>query len=167
MKGQEQANWGIVFFMAGGAAFLLGLPVIVQAVQGQENVKELKEKEFPLDKQNSIEYQSGIGEYAKIEVLASEYKGAWLSTRTFEIPIANIDVLLRDDKKEYTSIRFSDKRDHYGERWDKATILVPVAEDVLLWQKEIDRFKKMREDYLKSLPRPTRVLPRDHHNDEK
>lgn len=70
-----------------------------------------------------------------------------------------LTVALRTDGKVHTSLQYwVDPREE--KNCKKAVLLVPAKDDVAVWQAEIDRWKKMRQDYLDSLPKPRRILPR-------
>lgn len=78
------------------------------------------------------------------------------------VEIAGFTVRLRADGKSHTSVMFVGKLSPVSlePAYHSAVILVPVAEDVAVWQTEIARWKRAREEYLKEL-KPRRVLPCD------
>lgn len=80
---------------------------------------------------------------------------------TMRVSVEHIDVQLRVDGKSHTSLLCRDMGFSVGQ-CESATILVPLEEDVAVWQKEIDRWKTVRQAHLDSLPKPKRILPKQH-----
>ncbi len=95
------------------------------------------------------------------------------STREYNAcaDLVGVDVRLRDDKLEHTSVRLLSGRGcyYYQDDWtldvlpnyySEMTILVPVAEDVEIWKKAIAKYRSVRKEWLDRLKRkPSRVLP--------
>lgn len=75
------------------------------------------------------------------------------------VSLERLDVQVRTDGKDYTSL-YCRRIDITGRCVGSATILVPLPEDVAIWQAEVNRWKAIRQRYLDNLPKPKRVLPR-------
>lgn len=121
------------------------------AAFAQENAPvKPTEKEWPL---YSISWSHDYERTAWVKVIRHEEFGLE------RVQIMGFSVRLRTDSRDYTSIIFIGKLDSSLEpSYAEAVILVPVAEDVDVWQSEINRWKRMREKYLDQF-KPRRVLP--------
>lgn len=99
-----------------------------------------REYEYPLKRLISDE----VGYEVKVGFEVITQKG---SASVIFVSLNGIDVRLRDDNKNYTSIKITR---YYGEdRYFRGTILVPYQEDVEKWNEHLKKLKLT----------PERVLP--------
>lgn len=109
-------------------------------------------KDYPL--YESPDYTDG--NYIMIEFSVLDGSGTYFTTY---VSIECVDVQLRTDAKSHTSL-LCRHTSFSGSNCESATILVPLQEDVAVWQKEIDHWKAVRQAYIDSLPKPKRILPK-------
>lgn len=113
-------------------------------------VNDCVARDYPL--YESPNYRHG-GSHVEYRVLSSKN----ISIRILVL-LEFLEVKMRTDGLPHTSLQCHGMNDAKGE-CKKASMLVPVAEDVAVWQAEIERWRDIRKRYLDSLPKPRRVLP--------
>lgn len=113
-----------------------------------------EEREYPLFE--APDYSDGGYSYVMFQVL-----NAIGYPMNMSVSVSFVDVQLRTDGKTHTSLRCSGVEE-YSKQCSRATILVPVKEDVDAWKAEVLRWQELRKKFLDGLPKPRRVLPRIH-----
>ena len=115
--------------------------------------------EWPLDYVRYSDHYITHPDKIRIYVITSINS---ISEEDFKMaPLYKISVMLRGDGKDYTSVVFTDPQDKIEYKYASAIILVPVAEDVDVWQNKLKEFQAMYEANRNLNRIPRRVLPQE------
>ncbi len=100
------------------------------------------------------------------KIIAAEFKvirNSIGSPLYFSVPIEGIEVKMRDDGLDHTSVKIWDMQNGAAGIYQKAVIFVPKEEDVAPWQDKLkDAFQKTQDKLAKlaePLFKPRRVMP--------
>lgn len=128
--------------------------VVVCALAVAPNVAFGVDRDYPLVE--APEYADGSYPYVTFRVLNAAGYPMEMSVR-----VASVDVRFRTDGKAHTSL-YCYGAEEYLKQCSRATIFVPLKEDVDVWEAEVRRWRELREKFLDGFPKPRRVLPRTH-----